>query len=495
MIDPITYLGYVRREDITIHIQKKAKDATIRTEYQVDKFAELEKKANQACLFNQKMVIYFPVVTLLNQFYYQCQNTPLKTQVTRYHGQLEATEKIANYELFRSGERKVMLATKAFGMGIDIDNVEIVAHFAPTGNICDYVQEIGRAARRSDLNGEAFFDYKPNDFKHINRLHGLSVIKEYQLTQVMGKIAELSKQKRSLGKNMTHKANGMLVDAENFEYIFASEYTKEEDLNAKVQTAMLLIEKDFKRKQGYSPFVMRPSSMFATGYFMFTKEQAKAMQASFGEVIHLEQAISGSTQVYSLDLSKIWEKVGKKSHSFPQFKYLVYTGYSEASQNELPEMLHNLQAAKVIEIQFKPKAAKQYQTTLAALQYVVKQAISTEKYVTAQQLADQLVPLLKVNRYVGLEMVQNLLAALEVYKSKHDTNMHGRIFETHFSQQKGMKTYKFGLKMRVFWQALEKQMDSLDFTSKTQKIAVSVGQAESLIQMLGLLEVWQVLSF
>ena len=40
-----------------------------------------------------------------------------------------------------------MLATKAFGMGIDINDIKYVYHFSPTGNISYYLQEIGRAAR------------------------------------------------------------------------------------------------------------------------------------------------------------------------------------------------------------------------------------------------------------------------------------------------------------------------------------------------------------
>lgn len=84
-----------------------------------------------------------------------------------------------------------MFATKAFGMGIDINDIELVVHFAPTGNVCDYVQEIGRAARRVDLRGEALYYYNPRDFKHINRLHGMSTIQKYQLIKVIEKVDDL----------------------------------------------------------------------------------------------------------------------------------------------------------------------------------------------------------------------------------------------------------------------------------------------------------------
>lgn len=41
-----------------------------------------------------------------------------------------------------------MFATKAFGMGVDVNDIKNVYHYAVTGNLCDYVQEIGRAARK-----------------------------------------------------------------------------------------------------------------------------------------------------------------------------------------------------------------------------------------------------------------------------------------------------------------------------------------------------------
>ena len=127
-----------------------------------------------------------------------------------------------------------MLATKAFGMGIDIDDIELVVHFAPTGNVCDYVQEIGRAARRKNLIGEAYYHYNPKDFKHINRLHGLSVIRHYQLIRVIEKIVEIYQQNMQGAKRklLTKRRNAMLLDAENFSYIFGAVVSDEENPEA-----------------------------------------------------------------------------------------------------------------------------------------------------------------------------------------------------------------------------------------------------------------------
>lgn len=112
---------------------------------------------------------------------------------------------------------------------------------APTGNVCDYVQEIGRAARRPDLEGEAYYHYNSRDFKFINQLHGLSTIKKYQLIEVVKKIDELYQMNltKNVSKRHTKKRNAMLIDAENFTYIFDNPVSDVDDSVNKVKTALL----------------------------------------------------------------------------------------------------------------------------------------------------------------------------------------------------------------------------------------------------------------
>lgn len=64
----------------------------------------------------------------------------------KYYGGMEAGAKNEAMQKLKNGEVNVILATKAFGMGIDIDDIKYIYHFAPTGGVEDYVQEIGRAA-------------------------------------------------------------------------------------------------------------------------------------------------------------------------------------------------------------------------------------------------------------------------------------------------------------------------------------------------------------
>jgi ATP-dependent DNA helicase RecQ len=67
--------------------------------------------------------------------------------VTIYHGQLRAADRKANQDLFMNGERRVMVATNAFGMGIDKADTRFVIHLQIPANLESYYQETGRAGR------------------------------------------------------------------------------------------------------------------------------------------------------------------------------------------------------------------------------------------------------------------------------------------------------------------------------------------------------------
>lgn len=91
-------------------------------------------------------------------------------QVTRYHAQIkpESLKHKLEFE-FLQGQRKIMIATSAFGMGIDVPDVELVIHFNTPLSMMDYIQQIGRGGRDQTINAccVLFYDRNGDDEKIV----------------------------------------------------------------------------------------------------------------------------------------------------------------------------------------------------------------------------------------------------------------------------------------------------------------------------------------
>ena len=68
-------------------------------------------------------------------------------QALAYHGQLSASDRNEVAEAFLAGTDCVVVATNAFGMGVDVPDIDTVAHLDLPATLIDYYQEIGRAGR------------------------------------------------------------------------------------------------------------------------------------------------------------------------------------------------------------------------------------------------------------------------------------------------------------------------------------------------------------
>jgi ATP-dependent DNA helicase RecQ len=90
-------------------------------------------------------IVYAATVKAAEELYEVLQEAG--ESVTIYHGQLRAAERKANQDLFMNDERRVMVATNAFGMGIDKPDTRFVIHLQIPANLESYYQESGRAGR------------------------------------------------------------------------------------------------------------------------------------------------------------------------------------------------------------------------------------------------------------------------------------------------------------------------------------------------------------
>lgn len=110
-----------------------------------------------------------------------------------YHGKMEVREKTANQNAFISGEVSIMVATSAFGMGVDKKDVGMVIHYEISDSLENYIQEAGRAGRDESNTADCFVLYNEEDLsKHFILLNQTKLsIKEIQ--QIWKAIQKITK--------------------------------------------------------------------------------------------------------------------------------------------------------------------------------------------------------------------------------------------------------------------------------------------------------------
>ncbi len=115
--------------------------------------------------------------------------------VLGFHGKMDRSEKSRHQEAFLRGEVPIMVATSAFGMGVDKKDVGAVIHYDISDSLENYIQEAGRAGRDEQVQADCFILFNDEDLsKHFILLNQMKLsIKEIQ--QIWKAIKELTKQR------------------------------------------------------------------------------------------------------------------------------------------------------------------------------------------------------------------------------------------------------------------------------------------------------------
>ena len=113
------------------------------------------------------VIIYCPTVKFVKRLckWLKARDYP----VGKYHGKMKHAKRKAAQAAFMSGKKPIMVATNAFGLGIDKPDVRLVIHAGLPLSMDGYVQEIGRAGRDGKKSRCVLFYAKP-DFDRNRRI-------------------------------------------------------------------------------------------------------------------------------------------------------------------------------------------------------------------------------------------------------------------------------------------------------------------------------------
>lgn len=147
MDEPEVFVGSFDRPNIELHVREtNSKNAEL-----IDIISQSEKEPT---------IIYTATVKAADAVYSMLSANGFSTGI--YHGRLKPEVKTAMQDKFLNNEIQIIVATNAFGMGVDKPDVRKVIHYQMPGNIENYYQEAGRAGR-DGKNSKAIMLFSARD--------------------------------------------------------------------------------------------------------------------------------------------------------------------------------------------------------------------------------------------------------------------------------------------------------------------------------------------
>jgi ATP-dependent DNA helicase RecQ len=173
----------IERENLTLQVIR-----TVNREQKERRLLELLAETDGSA------IVYVATVRRVNELYdwLHAQNV----EVARYHGKLRAAEREQAQHRFMQGEVRVMVATSAFGLGIDKPDIRLVAHWNFPESVETYYQEAGRAGR-DGLPARAVLLYQLEDKRIRSFFLGGKHPKRHEALALLEALARAQAERRS----------------------------------------------------------------------------------------------------------------------------------------------------------------------------------------------------------------------------------------------------------------------------------------------------------
>lgn len=152
LLKPYEYIGDINRENLSINVYKE--------ENKLEGIKDIIRKHE-----DESGIIYCLSRKEVEELY-RYLNECGYSGISMYHGGLKESDKEKFQEDFLFERTNIMIATNAFGMGIDKSNIRFIVHCTMSKSLESYYQEIGRGGRDGE-NCDCYLFYNRNDIKRV----------------------------------------------------------------------------------------------------------------------------------------------------------------------------------------------------------------------------------------------------------------------------------------------------------------------------------------
>lgn len=306
--NPHKFIGNVKRDDIGFVVNNHKKVSEGFDKFKVEETADFIRRVNEKRI---KTIVYAPFRTHVDAIETALAEEETPDQTAYYHAGHLMDERRHAQDAFKCNMATTMVATKAFGMGIDIPDIQVVYHHAPSGTLADYVQEVGRAARQSGLKGYAAISYTSLELRYIRQLHEISAMHHWELREVLRKLYEIYLR--------NGKRKSFPVAPEDFGYIFHTG-----NLDQRVMTALMMIEKDYLNMTGRDVLTARRNSLDPKVFARIMACSMNMLTRRYPGVV--TPLLEDGDYVYAtIDLTGFWER-DFFEESFSQLRRKFFKG-------------------------------------------------------------------------------------------------------------------------------------------------------------------------
>ena len=178
-------------------------------------------------------------------------------EVWGYHGQMDRELKQVHQDAFKGSETGIMVATSAFGMGVDKENVRTVIHYNISPSLESYVQEAGRAGRKKEITAKCYVLFHENDLSGHFQLLQRSKLHQKEIDQIWRAIKRMTRFRDSISRSAKELAKEAGWDDEI------------RDVQNKVAASLAALE-----NSGYVKRDLNSPRVYATGLLVKDLEHA-----------------------------------------------------------------------------------------------------------------------------------------------------------------------------------------------------------------------------